>query len=162
MPFNRRIFLKIEAQHLLMSAHDADFCRRRAVRRDDAFVVNAMRREIFEQGAAMIIITDKTCYARLTFQKREVVRNIRTAAESLLCAHDMRNRHRRFWRNARDLSVVIFIEHDIADHQNFAFLRLVQHKIMQSFFIHLAPAFSNQRHGTETALDAAVYRQAHP
>ena len=106
--------LEVEPHHLLMSADDAHLRRRRAVRRHEPRMVDAVFHKLFLQGTAMVVLADKTREKRVAAEEREVVRNIRRAAERLLLTRDVIDRHGRFGRDARDFAVIIFVEHDVA------------------------------------------------
>ena len=112
--------LEIKAQHLLMSADDANLRRRRAVRPDKPCVVDAARGEFLEQRPAVHIVADKARDADVRAEKRDVVRHVCRAAERLASPRHMRDRHGRLGRDARDLAGIIFIQHDIADNENVA------------------------------------------
>ena len=118
--FERLSALKVEPHHLLMSADDTHLRRRRAVRRHESRMVDAVFHELFLQGAAMVVLADKAREKRVAAEEREVVRNVRRAAERLLLARDVIDRHGRFGRDARDFAVVIFVEHDVACDENLA------------------------------------------
>ena len=112
--FERLRALEVEPHHLLMSADDAHLRRRRAVRRHESRMVDAVFHKLFLQGTAMVVLADKTREKRVAAEEREVVRNIRRAAERLLLTRDVIDRHGRFGRDARDFAVIIFVEHDVA------------------------------------------------
>lgn len=71
----------------------------------------------------MVVLADEPREARLAAEQREVVRDVRRAAERLLRREHMRDGNRRLRRDARDLAVVILVEHDVADDEDVAFLR---------------------------------------
>ena len=112
--------LEVEPHHLLMSADDAHLRRRRAVRRHESRMIDAVFHKLFLQGAAMVVLADKAREKRVAAEKREVVRDVRRAAERLLLAHDVVDRHGRFGRDARDFAVVVFVEHDVAYDEDLA------------------------------------------
>ena len=66
----------------------------------------------------MVVLADKAREKRVAAEEREVVRDVRRAAERLLLTHDMVDRHGRFGRDARDFAVVIFVKHDVACDEN--------------------------------------------
>ena len=103
-----------------MSADDAHLRRRRAVRRHESRMIDAVFHKLFLQGAAMVVLADKAREKRVAAEKREVVRDVRRAAERLLLARDVVDRHGRFGRDARDFAVVVFVEHDVACDENLA------------------------------------------
>lgn len=106
--------LEVDAHHLLMSADDAHLRRRRAARRHESRMVDTVFHELFLQGAAMVVLANKAREKRVAAKEREVVRDVRRAAERLLLARDVVDRHGRFGRDARDFAVVIFVEHNVA------------------------------------------------
>ena len=118
--FERLRALEIEPHHLLMSADDAHLRRRRAVCRHESRMVNVVFHELFLQGAAMVVLADKAREKRVAAEEREVVRNVCRAAERLLLARNVVDRHGRFGRDACDFAVVIFVEHNVACDENLA------------------------------------------
>ena len=115
--------LEVEPQHLLMPADDAQLRRRRLVRMHEPAEIDAARREPFLQALAVVVLADEPREARLAAEQGEVVRDVRRAAKRLLRREHMRDGNRRLRRYARDLAVVILVEHDVADDEDVAFLR---------------------------------------
>ena len=113
-----------------MPADHAQFCRRRPVRRDEAMIVDAASGEFIKQTLAMVVIADKTGYARLTAKQCQVVSNVGSTTERFLGVQHMGDGYRCFWRDTRDLSIIVFIQHDIADHENLASLGLTGNEIV--------------------------------
>ena len=112
--------LEVEAQHLLMSADDTDLGRRRPGCVNQARIVNAACGKLIQQRPAMGIVADKARHTNIRPKERNVVRDVRRAAECLARAGHMRDRHRRLGRDARDLAGIVFIEHHIADDEDIA------------------------------------------
>ena len=136
---DRRGFLEVEAHHLLVAADDAEFRRRRAVGRDESVVVDAARREFVEQALAVVVLADEARDARLTAEQGEVVGDVGRAAQGLLRLEHVRDRHGGLGRDARDLAVVVLVEHDIADDEDLAARRALGDKIIKLFVFHFTP-----------------------
>ena len=78
----------------------------------------------------MVVITDKTRDTRFTAQEGQVVCYVGSTTECLFRIEYMGNWHWCLRRDTRNLSVVILIQHDIADHENLALFGLAGNKIV--------------------------------
>ena len=79
----------------------------------------------------MIIRADLPDYRRLTTKQRQIVHDVSRAAQSLADIHDAGNRYGGFGRYAADFAEIIFVQHRVADNQDFARANPVRDKIFQ-------------------------------
>ena len=133
---DRARILKVEAQHLLMPADDADLRRGRTLRTDKPRVIDAACSKFLEETFAVCVVADIARNADIRPEKREVVRNVCRAAESLARARYVRNRHGCLGRDARDLTRIVFVKHDIADDEDVAAPTLLRDRCADLCHIH--------------------------
>ena len=146
VPIDRTRILEVEAQHLLVSADDADLRRGRAICPDEPRIVDAACRKFIEQALAVCVIADIARNADIRPKERKVVRDVRRTTEGFTRACHMRDRHRRLGRDARDLTGVVFIQHHIADDEDVAAHTLLRDRFADFCHIHEnAPICNHQK-----------------
>ena len=128
--------LKVQPQHLLMPADDADLRRRRTLRMDESCIVNAARFEFIQQAVAVRIPADIARDADVRPKERQVVRDVCRPAERLAHPRHVGDRHRRLGGDARHLARIILVEHDIADDEDVAARALFGNDAADFFHIH--------------------------
>ena len=123
--------LEVQPQHLLMAADYPQLGGSRSLPADNALVINPPCRKLVQESLAMVVIARKACNRGPAAQKRQIVCHVGRAAQGILGAGHMVNRHRRLRRNTGYLAIIIPVQHHIAHYQDSYLGNIVQHKIQQ-------------------------------
>ena len=100
----------------MMLGDEADLARGLALAIDDQMEFDQrMGAQRLGQGAACLIIADRSDKDAARAERHQIARDVARAADHQLRALDRNDRRRRFRRNARHLAIYELIQHQIAD-----------------------------------------------
>ena len=88
-------------------------------------VINASFFQLIQQILSMEVITYIASQTSLTSKQSKIVRNVRCPPQCSFFTDYMVNRDRSFWRNAVNLAIIIFIQHNIPNNHNFTISCLI-------------------------------------
>ena len=114
------VALVIDPRDLLISRrHDAQLSRRAPGGiRNDACRVDTQRLQLSEQSRCFRICPGDADRLRTPAERHDIARDIRGAAEAVLLAVELHDRHGSFRRNPGDTAVDEVVEHQVADDED--------------------------------------------
>ncbi|MNC30421.1 hypothetical protein D3C75_787040 [compost metagenome] len=110
-------FFEIDAQQLLVTAHDPQLDDGRLVRDALEHRAHACSLQAVGQAVGGLVLAGDANQRSRRAQGGDVQGNVGRAAGAILDLIDLDHRHWRFRRDTRSTAMPVAVEHDIADHQ---------------------------------------------